>query len=154
MVSLPSNPTPQNIYDYLNKQVCASGNSDIYSQIKSSPHSSDDAKTLASTAFGLNNAMCKSGAIYYQKPQLIFDVLKNDCAGASAPDKKLMDLATSVTADTNSSNIFSAPLVAIANWLSTTNSAICGAAATTTTIFAQNWRLWTHFGFLKDPNVV
>lgn len=129
MVSLPSNPTPQNIYDYLNKQVCASGNSDIYSQIISSPHSSDDAKTLATTAFGLNGAMCKSGAIYYQKPQLIFDAFKGDCTGASAPDKKMMDLATSVTADTNSSNIFSAPLLAIANWLSTTNSAICGAVA-------------------------
>lgn len=127
MVSLPSNPTPQNIYDYLNKQICASGNSDIYSQIITSPHSSDDAKTLATTAFGLNSAMCKSGAIYYQKPQLIFDAFKSDCTGASAPDKKMMDLATSVTADPNSVNIFSAPLVAIANWLSTTNSAICGA---------------------------
>jgi len=128
MVSLPSNPTPQNIYDYLNKQTCASGNSDIYSQIITSPSSSDDAKTLATTAFGLNSAMCKSGTTFYQKPQALFDAFKGDCTGASAPDKKMMDLATSVTADPNSVNIFSAPLVAIANWLSTTNSAICGAA--------------------------
>jgi len=129
MVSLPANPTPQNIYDYLNKQVCASGNSDIYSQIIASPSSSSDAKTLATTAFGLNSAMCKSGTPYYQKPQALFDAFKSDCTGASAPDKKMMDLATSVTADTNSANIFSAPLLAIANWLSTTNSAICGAVA-------------------------
>ena len=128
MVSLPSNPTPQNIYDYLNKQICASGNSDIYSQIITSPSSSDDAKTLATTAFGLNSAMCKSGTPFYQKPQALFDAFKGDCTGASAPDKKMMDLATSLTADPNSVNIFSAPLVAIANWLSTTNSAICGAA--------------------------
>lgn len=132
MVSLPSNPTPQNIYDYLNKQVCASGNSDIYSQIIASPSSSSDAKTLATTAFGLNSAMCKSGTPYYQKPQALFDAFKSDCTGASAPDKKMMDLATSVTADPNSSNIFSAPLLAIANWLSTTNSAICGAVAPAT----------------------
>lgn len=129
MVSLPSNPTPQNIYDYLNKQVCSSGNSDIYSQIIASPSSSSDAKTLATTAFGLNGAMCKSGTLYYQKPQALFDAFKSDCTGASAPNKKMMDLATSVTADPNSANIFSAPLVAIANWLSTTNSAICGAVA-------------------------
>jgi hypothetical protein len=129
MVSLPANPTPQNIYDYLNKQVCASGNSDIYSQIIASPSSSSDAKTLATTAFGLNGAMCKSGTVYYQKPQELFDAFKSDCTGASAPDKKMMDLATSVTADTNSANIFSAPLLAIANWLSTTNSAICGAVS-------------------------
>ena len=132
MVSLPSNPTPQNIYDNLNKQVCASGNSDIYSQIIASPSSSSDAKTLATTAFGLNGAMCKSGTVYYQKPQALFDAFKSDCTGASAPDKKMMDLATSVTADPNSSNIFSAPLLAIANWLSTTNSAICGAVAPAT----------------------
>lgn len=132
MVSLPANPTPQNIYDYLNKQVCASGNSDIYSQIIASPSSSSDAKTLATTAFGLNSAMCKSGTPYYQKPQALFDAFKSDCTGASAPDKKMMDLATSVTADPNSSNIFSAPLLAIANWLSTTNSAICGAVAPAT----------------------
>jgi hypothetical protein len=129
MVSLPPNPTPQNIYDYLNKQICATGNSDIYSQIMSSPHSSDDAKTLASTGYGMNGAICKSGGIYYQKPQLIFDAFKTGCNSSSAPDKKLMDLATSVTADPNSVNIFSAPLIAIANWLSTTNSAICGAVA-------------------------
>ena len=136
MVSLPSNPTPQNIYDYLNKQVCASGNSDIYSQIITSPHSSDDAKTMATTAFGLNSAMCKSGTPFYQKPQALFDAFKGDCTGASAPDKKMMDLATSVTADPNSVNIFSAPLVAIANWLSTTNSAICGAVAPTIPVTA------------------
>jgi len=136
MVSLPANPTPQNIYDYLNKQVCASGNSDIYSQIIASPSSSSDAKTLATTAFGLNGAMCKSGTVYYQKPQALFDAFKSDCTGASTPDKKMMDLATSVTADTNSANIFSAPLLAIANWLSTTNSAICGAATPSTSPLA------------------
>jgi len=129
MVSLPANPTPQNIYDYLNKQICTAGNADIYSQISSSASSSADAKLLASTAFGFNGAMCKSGAIFYQKPQAVFDDLKNTCA-PDATTKKLMDLASSITADPTSSNVFSAPLIAIAKWLSTTQSAICGAAAT------------------------
>jgi len=133
MVSLPANPTPQNIYDYLNKQICTAGNSDIYSQIASSTSSSADAKTLASTALALNGAMCKSGSMFYQNPQGIFDDFANTCASnpqLSDPDKKLMALASSVTKDTTSSNVFSAPLIAIANWISTTQSAICGATPT------------------------
>ena len=133
MVSLPSNPTPQNIYDYLNKQVCASGNADVYSQIIASPSSSDDAKTLATNALGFNNAMCKTGAPFYQQPQALFDDFKLTCTPTlSGPDKTMADLASSISTDPNSSNIFSAPIIAIANWFSTTRSAVCGAAVTTT----------------------
>ena len=133
MVSLPANPTPQNIYDYLNKQICTAGNADIYKQISLSTSSSDDAKLLATTAFGLNNAMCNSGTMFYQNPQGIFDDFKNTCASnpdVSDQNKNIMALASSVTKDPNSSNVFSAPLIAIAKWISTTQSAICGAAAT------------------------
>lgn len=134
MVSLPPNPTPQNIYDYLNKQVCAPGNADVYSQIISSPSSSDDAKLLATNALGFNTAICKTGAPFYQKPQALFDDFKNTCASTlTGQDKKMVDLSSSISADPNSSNIFSAPLTGIAKWFSTTRSAICGAAATTTT---------------------
>jgi len=132
MVSLPSNPTPQNIYDYLNKQVCAPGNADAFSQIIASPSSSDDAKMLATNAFGFNNAMCKVGAPFYQKPQALFDDFKNSCSPTlTGQDKKMVDLSASISADPNSNNIFSAPLIAIAKWFSTTRSAICGAATTT-----------------------
>lgn len=132
MVSLPSNPTPQNIYDYLNKQVCAPGNADVYSQIIASPSSSDDAKLLATNALGFNAAICKVGAPFYQKPQALFDDFKNTCKTTlTGQDKKMVDIASSVSADANSSNIFSTPLIAIAKWFSTTRSAICGAAATT-----------------------
>ena len=133
MVSLPANPTPQNIYDYINKQICTAGNSDIYNQIASSVSSSDDAKLLANTAFMFNGAMCKSGAMFYQKPQAVFDDFKNTCASnpdVSDQNKHIMALASSVTTDPNSSNVFSAPLIAIAKWISTTQSAICGASAT------------------------
>ena len=133
MVSLPANPTPQNIYDYINKQICTAGNSDIYNQIASSVSSSDDAKLLANTAFMFNGAMCKSGAMFYQKPQAVFDDFKNTCASnpdVSDQNKTIMALASSVTTDPNSSNVFSAPLIAIAKWISTTQSAICGASAT------------------------
>ena len=134
MVSLPSNPTPQNIYDYLNKQVCAPGNPDIYKQIGQSTSSSDDAKTLAINALGFNSAICNAGAPFYQQPQALFDDFKNTCTPTlSGPDKKMADLTSSISADPNSSNIFSAPIIAIANWFSTTRSAICGAAATTAT---------------------
>jgi hypothetical protein len=134
IVSLPPNPTPQNIYDYLNKQVCATGNADIYKQIIESPSSSDDAKLLATNALGFNTALCKSGAPFYQKPQALFDDFKNSCNSTlSGNDKKMADLASSISADANSSNIFSAPLIAISKWFSTTRSAVCGAAATTTT---------------------
>lgn len=134
MVSLPSNPTPQNIYDYLNKQICTAGNSDIYSQIATSSSSSDDAKLLANTASAFNGAMCKSNAIFYQKPQAIFDDFKNTCAsnpGVSDQNKQIMSLASSITADATSSNVFSAPLIAIAKWITTTQSAICGATPAT-----------------------
>ena len=131
MVSLPSNPTPQNIYDYLNKQVCATGNADVYSQIITSPSSSDDAKMLATNALGFNAAMCKTGAPFYQQPQPLFDDFKKTCTNLTGQDKKMADLASSISADPNSVNIFSTPLIAIANWFSTTRSAICGAAATT-----------------------
>ena len=131
MVSLPSNPTPQNIYDYLNKQVCATGNADTFSQIITSPSSSDDAKMLATNAIGFNAAMCKTGAPFYQKPQALFDDFKNTCASTlTGQDKKMADLASSISADPSSSNIFSAPLINIAKWFSTTRSAICGAAIT------------------------
>jgi hypothetical protein len=133
MVSLPANPTPQNIYDYINKQICTAGNSDIYNQIASSVSSSDDAKLLANTAFMFNGAMCNSGAMFYQKPQAIFDDFKNTCASnpdVSDQNKNIMALASSVTKDPNSSNVFSAPLIAIAKWISTTQSAVCGATAT------------------------
>ena len=133
MVSLPANPTPQNIYDYINKQICTAGNSDIYKQIASSVSSSDDAKLLANTAFMFNGAMCNSGAMFYQKPQAVFDDFKNTCASnpdVSDQNKNIMALASSVTTDPNSSNVFSAPLIAIAKWISTTQSAICGASAT------------------------
>jgi len=134
MVSLPPNPTPQNIYDYLNKQVCAPGNADVYSQIIASPSSSDGAKMLATNAFGFNAAMCKTGAPFYQKPQALFDDFKNTCSTTlTGQDKKMVDLAASISTDPNSNNIFSAPLLAIAKWFSTTRSAICGAATTTTT---------------------
>jgi len=132
MVSLPQNPTPQNIYDYLNKQVCTTGNADVYSQIIMSPSSSDDAKMLATNALGFNNGICKTGAPFYQKPQPLFDDLKNTCTTLTGQDKKMADLSSSINADPNSSNIFSAPIIAIANWFSTTRSAICGAAATVT----------------------
>ena len=133
-MSLPANPTPQNIYDYLNKQICTAGNSDIYKQIASSVSSSDDAKILANTAYMFNRYMCNSGAMFYQNPQAVFDVFKNTCASnpdVSDQNKHIMTLASSVTTDPNSSNVFSAPLIAIAKWISTTQSAICGAAATT-----------------------
>ena len=133
MVSLPANPTPQNIYDYLNKQICTAGNSDIYKQIASSVSSSDDAKILANTAYMFNRYMCNSGAMFYQNPQAVFDVFKNTCASnpdVSDQNKHIMTLASSVTTDPNSSNVFSAPLIAIAKWISTTQSAICGASAT------------------------
>jgi hypothetical protein len=131
MVSLPPNPTPQNIYDYLNKQVCASGNTDIYKQIIESPSSSDDAKLLATNALGFNTAMCKTGAPFYQQPQALFDDFKNSCSpNLTGQDKKMADLASSISADPNSVNIFSAPLIDISKWFSTTRSAICGAAAT------------------------
>lgn len=132
MVSLPPNPTPQNIYDYLNKQVCVPGNADIYSQIIASPSSSDDAKLLANNANGFNAAMCKTGAPFYQKPQALFDDFKNTCASTlTGQDKKMVDLSSSISADPNSSNIFSTPLIDISKWFSSTRSAICGAAATT-----------------------
>ena len=132
MVSLPPNPTPQNIYDYLNKQVCASGNTDIYKQIYQSTSSSDDAKLLAGNGIGINYAICNTDSPYYQKPQALFDGLKKSCAPSrDSNDKKIADLTSSVIADPNSSNIFSAPLIAIAKWYSTARSAICGAAATT-----------------------
>jgi hypothetical protein len=131
MVSLPSNPTPQNIYDYLNKQVCTPGNADTFSQIITSSSSSDDAKILATNAFGFNNAMCKVGAPFYQKPQALFDDFKNSCSPTlTGQDKKMVDLTASISADPNSVNIFSAPLLSVAKWFSTTRSAICGAATT------------------------
>ena len=138
MVSLPANPTPQDIYDYLNKQICTAGNADIYKQIYQSASSSDDAKLLAMTALGFNGEMCSSGvgATFYQKPQALFDDFKNNtCASnPNLPDstKKLIALSSSISADPTSSNVFSAPLIAIAKWISTTQSAICGAAATPT----------------------
>jgi len=128
MMSLPPNPTPQNIYDFLNKQVCSSGNADVYSQIVKSPNSSDDAKLLAVNALSVNTAMCKSDGPFYQKPQVLFDDYKKSC-NTPGQNQKLVDLSTSITADPNSSNIFSPPLIAIAKWFSTTQSAICGAAA-------------------------
>jgi hypothetical protein len=139
MVSLPANPTPQDIYDYLNKQICTAGNADIYKQIYQSALSSDDAKLLAMTALGFNGEMCGSGsgATFYQNPQALFDDFKNNtCASnPNLPDstKKLIALSSSITTDPNSSNVFSAPLIAIAKWISTTQSAICGAAATPAT---------------------
>jgi hypothetical protein len=139
MVSLPANPTPQDIYDYLNKQICTAGNADIYKQIFQSTSSSDDAKLLAMTALGFNSDMCSSGvgATFYQKPQALFDDFKNNtCASnPNLPDstKKLIALSSSISADPTSSNVFSAPLIAIANWISTTQSAICGATATPAT---------------------
>jgi hypothetical protein len=134
MVSLPPNPTPQNIYDYLSKQVCTVGNTDMYKQIIDSPSSSDDAKLLATNALGFNTALCKSDAPFYQKPQALFDDFKNSCSKTLAGnDKKMTDLSASITADPNSSNIFSAPVIAIAKWFSTTRSAVCGAATTVTT---------------------
>lgn len=132
MVSLPPNPTPQNIYDYLNKQVCATGNADVYSQIAMSPSSSDDAKMLATNALGFNTAMCKTGAPFYQQPQPLFDDFTNTCTTLTGQDKKMADISSSISANPNSVNIFSAPLIAIANWFSTTRSAICGAAVTAT----------------------
>ena len=134
MVSLPSNPTPQNIYDYLNKQVCAPGNADVYSQIIASPSSSDDAKTLATNALGFNTAMCKTGAPFYQQPQALFDDFKNTCSTTlTGQDKNMADLSSSISTDPNSANIFSAPLIAIAKWFYTTRSTICGAAVTMAT---------------------
>lgn len=133
MVSLPPNPTPQNIYDYLNKQVCATGNTDIYKQIYQSTSSSDDAKLLAGNGIGINYAICNTDSPYYQKPQLLFDGLKKSCAPSpDSNDKKIADLSSSISNDPNSNNIFSAPLIAIAKWFSTTRSAICGAAVTAT----------------------
>lgn len=138
MVSLPANPTPQDIYDYLNKQICTAGNSDIYKQIYQSTSSSDDAKLLAMTALGFNGEMCNkvAGATFYQNPQALFDDFKLTCTSNPKLDdstKKLIALSSSITADPTSSNVFSAPLIAIANWISTTQSAICGAAATPAT---------------------
>ena len=139
MVSLPPNPTPQNIYDYLNKQVCAGGNADVYSQIIASPSSSDDANTLATNALGFNNAMCKTGAPFYQQPQALFDDFKLTCTPTlSGPDKKMADLASSISTDPNSSNIFSAPIIAVAKWFSNTRSAICGATSTVATPTISN----------------
>lgn len=133
MVSLPPNPTPQNIYDFLNKQVCATGNTDIYKQIIESPSSSDDMKLLATNAIGFNAAICKSGAPFYQKPQALLDDFKNTCSTTlTGQDKKMVDISSSIAADANSSNIFGAPVIAIAKWFSTTRSAVCGAATTTT----------------------
>jgi len=132
MVSLPPNPTPQNIYDYLNKQVCTPGNADVYSQIIMSPSSSDDAKLLATNALGFNAAICKTDGPFYQKPQALFDDFKNTCTTLTGQDKKIADLSSSISADPNSVNTFSAPLVTVAKWFSTTRSAICGAAAVTT----------------------
>jgi hypothetical protein len=87
---------------------------------------------LATNAFGFNNAMCKVGAPFYQKPQALFDDFKNSCSPTlTGQDKKMVDLSASISADPNSNNIFSAPLIAIAKWFSTTRSAICGAATTT-----------------------
>ena len=136
MVSLPANPTPQDIYDYTNKQICTAGNTDIYQQIYKSTSSSADAKLLAMTALGFNGEMCKKapGATFYQKPKALFDDFKLTCDSNPKLDdstKKLMTLASSVPADSTSSNVFSAPVIAIAKWLSTTQSAICGASATT-----------------------
>ena len=138
MVSLPANPTPQDIYDYLNKQICTAGNTDIYKQIYQSTSSSADAKLLVGTAIGFNGEMCKKapGATFYQKPKALFDDFKLTCDSNPKLDdstKKLMTLASSVTADSTSSNVFSAPVIAIAKWLSTTQSAICGASATPAT---------------------
>jgi hypothetical protein len=134
MVSLPPNPTPQNIYDYLSKQVCTVGNTDMYKQIIDSPSSSDDAKLLATNALGFNTALCKPDAPFYQKPQALFDDFKNSCSSTlSGNDKKMADLSTSISTDPNSSNIFTAPLIDIAKWFSTTRSAVCGAATTVTT---------------------
>jgi len=134
MISLPPNPTPQNIYDYLNKQVCATGNTDIYKQIVESPSSSDDMKVLGGLAFGFNSAICKPGGQFYQKPQALLDDFKNTCSTTlTGQNKKMVDISSSITADANSSNIFSAPIIAIAKWFSTTRSAVCGAATTTTT---------------------
>ena len=138
MVSLPANPTPQDIYDYTNKQICTAGNTDIYKQIYQSTSSSADAKLLAMTALGFNGEMCKKapGATFYQKPKALFDDFKLTCDSNPKLDdstKKLMTLASSVTADSTSSNVFSAPVIAIAKWLSTTQSAICGASATPAT---------------------
>jgi hypothetical protein len=135
---LPANPTPQDIYDYLNKQICTAGNSDIYKQIYQSTSSSDDAKLLAMTALGFNGEMCNkvAGATFYQNPQALFDDFKLTCTSNPKLDdstKKLIALSSSITADPTSSNVFSAPLIAIANWISTTQSAICGAAATPAT---------------------
>ena len=134
MVSLPPNPTPQNIYDYLNKQVCTPGNADIYKQIIESPSSSDDEKMLATNALAFNTAMCKPDGPFYQKPQPLFDDFKNTCTTITGQDKKMADLSSSISADPNSVNIFSAPLVDISKWFSTTRSAICGAAATMATV--------------------
>lgn len=132
MVSLPPNPTPQNIYDFLNKQVCATGNTDIYKQIIESPSSSDDMKLLATNAIGFNSAICKPGAPFYQKPQALLDDFKNTCSTTlTGQDKKMVDISSSIAADANSSNIFGAPVIAIAKWFSTTRSAVCGAATTT-----------------------
>ena len=138
MVSLPANPTPQDIYDYLNKQICTAGNSDIYKQIYQSPSSSADAKLLAMTALGFSGEMCSNGpgATFYQNPQALFDDFKLTCASNPKVDdstKNLIALSSSITADSSSNNLFSAPLIAIAKWISTTQSAICGAAATPAT---------------------
>jgi hypothetical protein len=113
--------------------VCASGNTDIYKQIYQSTSSSDDAKLLAGNGIGINYAICNTDSPYYQKPQLLFDGLKKSCAPSpDSNDKKIADLTSSVIADPNSVNIFTAPLIAIAKWYSTARSAICGASATTT----------------------
>lgn len=133
MVSLPPNPTPQNIYDFLNKQVCATGNTDIYKQIVESPSSSDDMKVLGALAIGFNSAICKPGGQFYQKPQALLDDFKNTCSTTlTGQNKKMVDISSSIAADANSSNIFGAPIIAIAKWFSTTRSAVCGAATTTT----------------------
>jgi hypothetical protein len=140
VVSLPANPTPQNIYDYLNKQVCTPENSVIYKQITSSTSSSDDAKLLSQTGSGMNTLICSSGEMFYQKPQELFDAFKSACASNPKLDEagkkraeKITALTSSISADSTSSNVFSAPLIAIAKWYSTANSAICGATATPAT---------------------
>jgi hypothetical protein len=87
---------------------------------------------LATNALGFNTAMCKTNGPFYQKPQPLFDDFKNTCTTLTGQDKKMADLSSSISTDTNSVNTFSAPLVTIANWFSTTRSAICGAAVTAT----------------------
>ena len=78
--------------------------------------------------------------MFYQKPQELFDAFKSACASNPKLDEagkkraeKITALTSSISADATSSNVFSAPLIAIAKWYSTANSAICGATATPAT---------------------